>query len=55
MVYSLVNTLTQYDEIRRVRILIEGQAVTALSGYLNLSNPLMRNPGLIQAQNNLAS
>lgn len=40
-VYSIVNTLTQFPEIERVQILIEGQEVESLAGHLDLSEPLL--------------
>jgi len=36
-VYSIVNTLTQFDEIDTVQILIEGQVVETLAGHMDLT------------------
>ena len=47
-VYSIVNTLTQFDEIDRVLILIDGQKVDTLAGHLDLSSPIEFNDKIIQ-------
>lgn len=36
-VYSIVNTLTQFAEIDRVKILIEGQEINTLAGHMDLT------------------
>ena len=48
MIYSIVNTLTSEPSINRVQILVEDRRVGAL-GAIDLTNPLIRNPGIIQA------
>ncbi|MGI6315376.1 MAG: GerMN domain-containing protein [Christensenellales bacterium] len=48
MLYSVVNSLTEMDNINRVQFLVDGAAVSELGGNFNLSRPLWRNPGLIQ-------
>lgn len=48
MIYSIVNTLTSEPSINRVQILVEDRRVGAL-GAIDLTNPLIRNPGMIQA------
>jgi spore germination protein GerM len=47
-VYSIVNTLTQFSEIRRVLILIEGKRVETLVGHMDLSEPLSFNKKIIK-------
>jgi len=39
-VYSIVNTLAQFDKIREVKFLIEGEEVDTLVGHMDLSRPL---------------
>ncbi len=39
-VYSIVNTLIQFDEIDKVRIIIAGEEVETLVGHMDLSQPL---------------
>ncbi len=39
-VYSIVNTLAQFDEIADVKFLIEGKEVDTLVGHMDLSRPL---------------
>lgn len=46
-VYAIVNTMTEVTGIRRVVFLQEGQPVESLKGNIRLSEPLMRNPGII--------
>lgn len=48
MIYSIVNTLTSLDGIKRVQFLVDGQRVHHLGGgILDIIDPLMRNPGII--------
>lgn len=46
-VYAIVNTMTEVTGIRRVAFLRDGQPVETLKGNIRLSEPLMRNPGVI--------
>lgn len=41
--YAIANTLTEFPEIKRVQILIEGQKVTTISGHMDVEEPLIRN------------
>ncbi len=45
-VYSIVNTMTQFDTIQKVRILIEGKEIKTLVGHLDLTEPLFENKNL---------
>ncbi|WP_405383592.1 GerMN domain-containing protein [Phascolarctobacterium sp.] len=45
--YAIVNTLTEFPEIKRVQILVEGEKVISLSGHMNVEDPLMRNTDLL--------
>lgn len=48
LVGSLVNTLTEFPEIKKVQILVEGKAIDSLSGHLDLSRPVGRMSELIK-------
>lgn len=48
LVGSLVNTLTEFPEIKKVHILVEGEEIDSLSGHLDLSRPVERMPELIK-------
>ena len=43
LVTSLVDTLTEFPEIKRVQILIDGAEIETLAGHMDLSEPLTRN------------
>lgn len=45
---AIVNTLTEFPEVERVQILVEGKKVTTLFGHLDVSDPLSRSPGIIK-------
>ena len=42
LIGSIVNTLTDFPEVQKVQILIEGASVETLSGHMDLSEPLTR-------------
>ena len=42
LVNSVVDTLTEFDEINQVRFLIDGQEIETLSGHMDLSEPVKR-------------
>ncbi len=42
LIGSIVNTLTDFPEVQKVRILIDGAPVETLSGHMDLSEPLPR-------------
>jgi spore germination protein GerM len=48
LVYSIVNTITSMDGINKVQFLIEGKQTETLAGNLCLSNPFIRNYGIIK-------
>ncbi len=50
LVYSVVNTLCDMTGVRRVQFYVERQSVTSLAGHIDLSGPLLRNPGLVRKQ-----
>lgn len=41
--YAIANTLTEFPEIKRVQILVEGKKVTSISGHMDVEEPLTRN------------
>ena len=48
LIGSIVNTLTEFPEVQRVRILIDGAPVETLSGHMDLSEPLARMTELLK-------
>lgn len=48
LVGSLVNTMTEFPEIKKVQILVEGKEIDSLSGHLDLSKPVERMSELIK-------
>lgn len=42
LVGSIVNTLTEFPEIKAVQILVEGEKVETISGHMDTSEPLRR-------------
>lgn len=48
LVGSIVNTLTEFPEVQKVRILIDGAPVETLSGHMDLSEPLARMTELLK-------
>ena len=47
MVYSIVNTLTDTEGIKRVQFLINSKYVDEIAGGINYRYPIIANPGLI--------
>lgn len=46
-VYAIVSTLTQFEDIQRVMILVEGQVRETLVGHLDISRPIARDESLV--------
>lgn len=42
LVNSVVDTLTEFNEIKQVKFLIDGQEIETLSGHMDLSEPVKR-------------
>lgn len=42
LVNSVVDTLTEFSEIKQVKFLIDGQEIETLSGHMDLSEPIKR-------------
>lgn len=47
-VAAIVNTLTNFSDIERVQILVDGQRVPTLAGHLDVSEPLSRSEQVIK-------
>ena len=47
LVGSIVNTLTEFPEVKQVQILIEGSPVETIAGHMDLSVPLERMKDLL--------
>lgn len=48
LVGSVVDTLTEFPEVKKVEILIEGKPVETLAGHMDLSQPLARMSDLLK-------
>lgn len=48
LVYSIVNTVTAMDGINKVQFLVEGKQTDKLAGTLCLSDPFLKNYGIIK-------
>lgn len=48
LVAAVVNTLTEFPEIKRVQILIDGKKVETLAGHIDISEPLSRSDKIIK-------
>lgn len=47
-VYSIVNTMVQFEEIDAVQLLIEGEKVDTLAGHMYLLEPLTMNKSIVK-------
>lgn len=50
LVYSIVNTLTEFPGINDVQILINGEKVESIGGHINISKSLTRDTSLVKAE-----
>ena len=48
LVGSIVNTLTEFSEIKKVQLLVEGKKIESISGHLDLTKPVERMDNLIK-------
>lgn len=48
VIYSIVNSLTEFGNVNRVQFLIEGEKINEYSGHLDFSKPFARNTSLIK-------
>lgn len=49
-VAAIVNTLTEFPDIERVQILVEGKKVSTLYGHVDIFDPLNRSPAIIRGK-----
>lgn len=50
-VYSIVNSLVMnFDQIKRVQILIEGKRIESLAGHISIHDPIEADEGLIRSR-----
>lgn len=45
---AIVNTLTEFTDIHKVQILVEGKVMETLTGHMDVSKPLSRSEGIIK-------
>ena len=48
-VWGLVNSVTELRNLRKVRVLSEGEAIESLGGHVELTDPLPRDASLIES------
>ncbi len=48
LVGSIVNTLTEFSEIKKVQLLVEGKQIESISGHLDLTKPVERMENLVK-------
>ncbi len=46
-VYSIVNTLTEFAYVKRVRFLVEGAPIASIAGHIDIDEPLERNLSIV--------
>lgn len=51
-IWSLVNTYTEFEDIIKVQLLVDGKKINKTIGKHNLNQPLMRNDSLVNNYNN---
>lgn len=47
-VSAVVNTLTEFPEVKRVQFMVDGKYLNTLKGHLDLSEPVLRNESIIK-------
>lgn len=47
-IYSVVNTLTEFSSIQKVKFLVQGHSIETLAGHADLTEPLPRNEAIIK-------
>lgn len=48
LIGAIVNTLTEFPEIEKVQILVEGKHVETISGHVDISEPMSRSEHIIK-------
>jgi germination protein M len=49
-VYALVDTLTEFRNVKRVQILVDGQKKDTLTGHIPIDEPMLRNLTFVNKQ-----
>lgn len=47
LTYAIVNTLTEFPEVKKVQILVEGKKILSFNGHMDLEDPIGRNTTLL--------
>ncbi|MHB8170344.1 MAG: GerMN domain-containing protein [Thermincolia bacterium] len=47
-IYAVINTLTQFQSVNKVQILVEGEVLESLVGHVDISKPLQRDSSVIK-------
>ena len=45
---AIANTLTEFPEIKKVQILVDGKKIASLKGHTDILDPLERNTTLLK-------
>lgn len=48
LVTSIVNTATEFQEVKKVQLLVEGKKVETIAGHMDILDPLHRNESIIK-------
>lgn len=48
LIGAIVNTLTEFPEIEKVQILVNGAVIETIAGHVDVSEPLSRSPSIIK-------
>ncbi len=48
LVAAIINTLTEFREIKKVQILVDGKKIDTISGHLDISEPMSRSEKIIK-------
>ncbi len=48
LVGAIVNTLTEFPDIHKVQILVEGKKISTITGHMDISEPLSRSEQIIK-------
>jgi len=48
LVAAIINTLTEFHDVEKVRIMVDGKNIDTISGHMDLSEPLSRSEKIIK-------
>ncbi len=48
LVAAIINTLTEFKEIQKVQIMVDGKKIDTISGHLDIGEPLSRSEKIIK-------